>query len=137
VDFEEFRKKKMQQKKQAADQKKREDELAANGEKLDFIDGFGPQGPKNPKIKGFVLGRYQRKRVDPRTLQRPENYERTHAAPPEAPKTAAEIELERKKAALEKAQKDLEAAEEKRKLAEIEARRKKEGIGKVKGRVRY
>lgn len=137
MDFEEFRKKKMQQKKQAAEQKKREAQPAANGKKLDFIDGFGPQGPTNPKIKGFVLGRYQRKRVDPRTLQRPDNYEATHAASPAQAKSKAEVELERKKAALEKAQQELEAAEEKRKLAEIEERRKKDGIGKVKGRVRY
>ena len=45
MDFEEFRKKKMQQKKAAEEQKEREAQPAANGEKLDFIDGFGPAVP--------------------------------------------------------------------------------------------
>jgi hypothetical protein len=138
MDFDEFRKKKIQQKKAKAEEAKRDDSPAANGEQLDWVDGMGPAGPRNPKIKGFMLGRYQRKRIDPRTLQRPEGYERTGAGDGEIEKkTRAEVELERKMKALERAQAELEAVQQKQELAEIEARRKAEGIGKVKGRQRY
>lgn len=86
-DFEAFRKKQAEKKaaeQQAqADQAKQEEAAA----KMGWIDGLGPAGPKNPKVKGFVLGRYWPKKVDPSTLEKPKGYE-THmehhkATPPE------------------------------------------------------
>lgn len=137
-DFEAFRKRKKEQeeeKKKAAERAEKADQPAASGKPMDWVDGFGPTGPKNPKIKGFTLGRYRKKKVDPSTLERPDNYE-SMARPAEV-KSKAEIEMERRKRALEKAQAELAAAEARAELAEIEARRKEEGFGRLKGRQRY
>lgn len=82
-DFEAFRQRKLAAK-QAEAHKDPEAEA-----KLGWVDGLGPKGPTNPKIKGFILGRYQRKKVDPSTLERPKGYESTaldqgdHHTPPE------------------------------------------------------
>jgi len=60
--------------------------LAARAEveqKLGWVDGLGPKGPTNPKIKGFVLGRYARKKIDPQTLERPAGFESTSMTDPE------------------------------------------------------
>ncbi|MGE0712166.1 MAG: hypothetical protein AB7N76_29765 [Planctomycetota bacterium] len=139
MDFNEFRKKKMEEKKQKEEEEQRATQPTASGQAPDWIDGMGPAGPRNPKVKGFVLGRYQRKRVDPSTLQRPEGYERTNmSAEEDAPAaTKAELEIEKRKAAIEKAQADLEKAQEAARLAEIEERKKREGISQIKGRQRF
>lgn len=141
MDFDEFRKKKLEKKQEekAADESGR---LAASGKELGWIDGLGPAGgPRNPKVKGFVLGRFQRKRIDPSTLERPKGYESTALGAggedDPAKKTPAEIELERRKAALAKAEADLAAVEEQRKQQEIEARRQKEGFERIKGFKKY
>ena len=138
-DFEAFRKAKQakaEAKKKAANQGPTP---TASGKPADWIDGFGPSGPTNPKVKGFMLGRYSKKKVDPATLQRPEGYEKTARATPagQQQQSQAERELERRLAALKKAQADLEAAEIARAEAEVAARRKKEGFGSVKGRQRF
>lgn len=73
-DFEAFRKRKQQQKKAQAQAGK----IDEQNKKLGWLEGLGPQGPTNPKVKGFVLGRYwSKKKVDPSTLQRPKGYEST------------------------------------------------------------
>ena len=134
-DFEAFRKRKKEQEEEKKRAAERAQKPAASGKPMDWVDGFGPTGPKNPKIKGFTLGRYRKKKVDPSTLEKPEGYE-SHSRPPDT-QSKAEIEIERRKRALERAQAELEAAQAKAELAEIEARRKDEGFGKVKGRQRY
>ena len=77
MDFEEFRKNRDAIKKEKAEREaeveRRENAPAANGQVLDWVDGMGPAGPRNPKVKGFMLGRFTKKRHDPRTLQRPAN----------------------------------------------------------------
>ena len=76
-DFEAFRKK--QQEKKQAEQQAQDDaaKIDEAAQKMGWIDGLGPSGPKNPKVKGFVLGRYWPKKVDPSTLEKPKGYE-TH-----------------------------------------------------------
>ncbi len=134
-DFEAFRKRKKEQEEEKKRAAERAQKPAASGKPMDWVDGFGPTGPKNPKIKGFTLGRYRKKKVDPSTLEKPEGYE-SHSRPPDT-QSKAEIEIERRKRALERAQAELEAAQAKAELAEIEARRQEEGFGKIKGRQRY
>ncbi|MCA8924457.1 MAG: hypothetical protein KDD82_21785 [Planctomycetes bacterium] len=73
-DFEAFRQRKLAAKK-SADSSDPEAE-----EKLGWVDGLGPAGVSNPKVKGFVLGRYARKKIDPATLERPAGYESTSLA---------------------------------------------------------
>lgn len=72
-DFEAFRKQQLERK-QAKDEAKEIDE---QNKALGWIDGIGPAGPTNPKVKGFMLGRYWTKKVDPNTLQKPGGYEST------------------------------------------------------------
>ena len=43
---------------------------------INWVDGLGPSGPTNPKVKGFVLGRYSKKRINPKELQRPKGMQR-------------------------------------------------------------
>ena len=137
MDFEEFRKQK-QAKADAKEKGPKPPEVLANGKPSDWIDGFGPSGPTNPKVKGFMLGRYRKKKVDPSTLERPDNYERTrHNSEANQRNTQAELELERKRAQLAKMQADLEAALEQQREAEVAARRAAEGFGSIKGRQRY
>lgn len=137
MDFEEFRKQK-QAKADAAKKAKEGPAPLANGKPAEWVDGFGPSGPTNPKVKGFMLGRYRKKRVDPSTLQRPENYEATrHKSEAAQRNTKAELDLERKKAQLAKMQAELEEAQEKQREAEVAARRAAEGFGSIKGRQRY
>ena len=138
MDFEEFRKNRdaIKQKKadKEAERERRANAPAANGKNLDWIDGMGPAGPRNPKVKGFVLGRFTKKRIDPNTLQRPANFEPT-SAPHEV--DPLEAEMERRRLALEKAEAELEALEQKKREAEIEQRRREQGIGRVRGLRRY
>jgi hypothetical protein len=134
-DFEAFRKRKKEQEEEKKREAERASQPAASGKPMDWVDGFGPAGPTNPKVKGFMLGRYRKKKIDPSELEKPEGYE-SHSRAPDV-QSKAEIEIERRKRALEKAQAELEAAQAKAELAEIEARRKEEGIGRIKGRQRY
>lgn len=76
-DFEKFRQQKEAKKeaaRQAEEEQKKLDEAA---QKMGWVDGFGFVGPNNPKVKGFILGRARKKRVDPRALEKPKNFERT------------------------------------------------------------
>ncbi len=73
-DFEAFRKKKIQDKKREAEGEKN---AKAQDEALGWVEGLGPSGPANPKVKGFILGRYRRRRVDPKALQKPKGFQ-TH-----------------------------------------------------------
>jgi len=73
-DFEAFRQRKLAKKKAEA---RKDPEADA---RLGWVDGMGPKGPTNPKIKGFILGRYTRKKIDPNTLERPAGYEKTQLA---------------------------------------------------------
>lgn len=139
MDFEEFRKKKKAAQEQQAQQEAQQNAPTAAGGKLDWIDGMGPAGYKNPKVKGFVLGRFKKAKVDPKDLQRPAGYEATARTGPAevAQRSPAELELEKRRAALAKAEADLAAAEQKRLEAEIDARKKKEGIDKPRGMTKY
>lgn len=76
-DFEAFRQKKLQQKAQAEEARSEEARTDEAAKKMGWIDGLGPAGPKNPKVKGFVLGRFWPKKVDPSTLQKPKGFEAT------------------------------------------------------------
>ena len=90
-DFEAFRKKKQEAKEaaQAADQDQAKMDAAA--QKMGWVDGFGFTGPKNPKVKGFVLGRHwPTKKVDPATLEKPKGFE-THMADEHKPPTPEEL----------------------------------------------
>lgn len=76
MDFEAFRKKK----KEAEDAQKAaaaaNNRPMADGSENTWKDGLGPAGGvSNPKVKGFVLGRYSKKRVDPRELHKPQGFE--------------------------------------------------------------
>ncbi len=135
MDFEEFRRKRKEQAEAQAQAERLAQQPAANGEKLEWVEGMGPAGPRNPKVKGFILGRFRRKRVDPSQLQRPKGYERTALGSPEH--DTADQEIEKRRAALERAEAELRAAEEKRKLEEIEKRRAAEGLKRPKGIQRY
>lgn len=72
-DFEAFRKQQMEKKKAKAEAA----EIDEQNKALGWVDGMGPSGPSNPKVKGFMLGRYWTKKVDPKTLQKPKGYEQT------------------------------------------------------------
>lgn len=135
MDFEEFRRKRKEQAEAQAQAERQAQQPAANGEKLEWVDGMGPVGPRNPKVKGFILGRFRRKRIDPSQLQRPKGYESTALGSPE--REGADQEIERRRAALERAEAELRASEEKRKLEEIERRRAAEGIQRPKGIRRF
>jgi hypothetical protein len=88
-DFEAFRKKKQAEKDQAKEAEAQEKKFDEAAKKMGWVDGFGFQGPTNPKVKGFVLGRARRKKVDPNTLERPKGMEsHRHDAPPEGEKAA-------------------------------------------------
>jgi len=132
-DFEAFRKKREAQKDALEEAEEANARAAANGQKLDWIDGMGPAGPRNPKVKGFVLGRFQRKRIDPKNLKRPDGYE----ARAQTVQPAVDDEVAKRRAQLERAEAELRAAEEKRRLAAIEKRRKAEGFSKIKGMQRF
>jgi hypothetical protein len=47
----------------------------ANGSESTWIEGLGPASAPNPKVKGFILGRYKKQRHDPKALERPDGYE--------------------------------------------------------------
>ncbi len=82
-DFEAFRKKQKEKKaseKEAADGEKAFD---AAKEQLGWVDGIGPAGHNNPKVKGFVLGRYKKKKVDVNELEKPKGFEKHRADKPE------------------------------------------------------
>lgn len=74
-DFEAFRKKQQAKKeaeKAAAEDAAKQEEAA---KKMGWIDGLGPAGVNNPKVKGFVLGRFRKKKIDPTTLEKPKGFE--------------------------------------------------------------
>lgn len=131
MDFEEFRKKKQAEKEAAKKAKELYSGPAASGKALDWVDGFGPAGPKNPKVQGFTLGRYGKVKVDPDELEKPKGFETVYRKPESGP-SKAEQEMERKRLALEKAEAELKAAEEQRELKEIEARKRAQGIKPLK-----
>lgn len=133
-DFEAFRKKRKAQKEALEKAEEANARAAANGKKLDWVEGMGPSGPTNPKVKGFILGRFQRKRIDPKELERPEGYEATRA---KSVTPHIDDEVAKRRAQLERAEAELRAAEEKRLLAEIAKRRKEEGFKKIKGMKRF
>ena len=85
-DFEAFKKKKQAEQKaenQAAKDEKAFDEAA---KKMGWVDGLGFAGATNPKVKGFVLGRARKKKVDPAALEKPKNMEtHRHDAPDAKP----------------------------------------------------
>ena len=131
MDFEEFRKKKKAQKEA---EKKTEETYSgptSSGKPMDWVDGFGPSGPTNPKVPGFTLGRYNKVKVDPDEIKKPKGYEAVYRKPAPGP-SKAELEMERRKAALEKAEADLKEMEEQRELKEIEARKRAQGISSIK-----
>ncbi|MBL4846288.1 MAG: hypothetical protein JKY65_12235 [Planctomycetes bacterium] len=139
-DFEAFRQAKQKKAEDAKKAAARAKRPGAGGKPPNWVDGCGPAGATNPKVKGFILGRYRKKKIDPATLQRPDGYESTARTAPSASQRnadKAELELERRMAALKKAQADLEAAEIKRSEADVAARRREGGFGAVKGRQRY
>lgn len=78
-DFEAFKKKKADAK--AAELKAVEDAKlqAAQDEankKMGWIDGIGYMGATNPKVKGFIVGKARRKKVDPNELpEKPKGFE--------------------------------------------------------------
>jgi hypothetical protein len=109
-DFEAFRKKKMERKKAEA----QADKIDEQNKMLGWIDGIGPAGPTNPKVKGFMLGRYWTKKVDPKTLKKPAGYEGT-ALDEDANK--ARMEREALEAAVQKIRDEAE-----RKIAALYAR---------------
>lgn len=76
-DFEAFRQKQLQKKAQAEEARAEEARVEEAAKKMGWIDGLGPVGPKNPKVKGFVLGRFWPKKIDPSTLEKPKGYEST------------------------------------------------------------
>lgn len=72
-DFEAFREKRRKEK-----EKEQEAEKAqAAQDELGWEEGLGPQGPTNPKVKGFVLGRYWYKKTDPSQLEKPKGFQKT------------------------------------------------------------
>ena len=75
--------------------------------------------------------RYGKVKLDPSKLQKPEGYEATYKKEDPGP-SKAELEMEKRKKALEKAEADLKAMEEQRELQEIEARRRAQGIKPIK-----
>ncbi|MDC3379328.1 hypothetical protein OAX78_03500 [Planctomycetota bacterium] len=92
-DFDAFRKKKQAEREARKQGSKDEAKAAAAAKKMGWVEGLGPAGPTNPKIKGFVLGRFRKKRLDPRTLQRPEGYEsHTQKSGPSGPDPGRRLE---------------------------------------------
>ncbi len=87
-DFEAFKKKK-QAEKEAKD-KASKDEAAFDeaAKKMGWIDGIGYVGATNPKVKGFIVGRARRKKVDPNSLERPKGIETHRHDAPDAAKPA-------------------------------------------------
>lgn len=85
-DFEAFKKKKQAEKDAKAKASKDEATFDEAAKKMGWVDGLGYVGANNPKVKGFILGRARRKKVDPNALQRPKGMEsHRHDAPdPEA-----------------------------------------------------
>ncbi len=75
MDFDAFRKKKQAEEERLKKAKAANSRPMANGSKRNWSEGLGPTGPSNPKIKGFVLGRYSKKRIDPRTLEKPKGFQ--------------------------------------------------------------
>ena len=82
--FEQFRRQKQQARERRDEMVEQAADNAEALEDLGWVDGLGPAGaPADPKLpKGFVRGRYERKAVDPSSLQRPAGYEATHLARP-------------------------------------------------------
>lgn len=83
-DFEAFKKKKAAEKASEAQASKDEAAFDDAAKKMGWVDGLGFVGATNPKVKGFVLGRARRKKVDPATLEKPKGMESHRAAPVKA-----------------------------------------------------
>lgn len=92
-DFEAFKKMKADAK--AAELKAVEDAKlqAAQDEankKMGWVDGIGYMGATNPKVKGFIVGKARKKKVDPNDLpDKPKGYESHRAEEPEDGKKPA------------------------------------------------
>lgn len=87
-DFEAFKKKKAAEKdaeQQAAKDEKAFDEAA---KKMGWVDGIGYVGATNPKVKGFIVGRAKKKKVDPNALEKPKGMESHRADAPQEGKPA-------------------------------------------------
>jgi hypothetical protein len=74
VDFEEFKRKKKEEKERQARIAAESARGTASGKELNWVEGLGPAQIANPKVKGFVLGRYQKQKVDPRNLEKPDGF---------------------------------------------------------------
>jgi hypothetical protein len=79
-DFEAFKKKKAAEKASEAQASKDEAAFDDAAKKMGWVDGLGFVGANNPKVKGFILGRAKKKKVDPSTLEKPKGME-SHRAP--------------------------------------------------------
>ncbi len=75
MDFDAFRKEKEEKNRLLKEAAAANARPMANGSKSSWIEGLGPASAPNPKVKGFILGRYKKQRVDPATLEKPEGYE--------------------------------------------------------------
>jgi hypothetical protein len=76
MNFDEFRKKKKEEKERLKKAKEEQSRGTVSGEKIDWVEGIGPTGgTQNPKVKGFVQGRYKKQRVDPRELHKPSGFQ--------------------------------------------------------------
>jgi hypothetical protein len=89
-DFEAFKKKKQAAEKAEQEATKQEAEFDEAAKKMGWVDGLGFVGHQNPKVKGFILGRAKKKKVDPKGLERPKGMEthRHDIVPPGAEKPA-------------------------------------------------
>lgn len=87
-DFEAFKKRKQAEKEAAQRASKEEAAFDEAAKKMGWVDGLGFVGAHNPKVKGFVVGRARRKRIDPSTLERPKGLESHRHDAPAADKPA-------------------------------------------------
>jgi hypothetical protein len=88
-DFEAFKKKKADKEKADKDAVLKAAQDAKNDEaakKMGWVDGFGFTGAVNPKVKGFVLGRSRKKKIDVKELKKPGNFESHRMDDPNKPK---------------------------------------------------
>ncbi|MCO5166842.1 MAG: hypothetical protein M9894_10810 [Planctomycetes bacterium] len=102
-DFEAFRKRKQAEK--AAQQETQKSEAAFDeaAKKMGWVDGIGFVGANNPKVKGFLVGRARRKRVDPNSLVRPKKIESHRVRGKKVdPSTIKRAETEERRRAREK-----------------------------------
>lgn len=85
-DFEAFKKKKQAEKEAAQKASQEEAAFDEAAKKMGWIDGIGYTGATNPKVKGFIVGRARRKKIDPNALERPKGIEsHRHDAPDAKP----------------------------------------------------